>query len=750
MPFRLFGSTARFPRPSPLSLALLCIMLLAGCAAEDAYRNGVAAMKTGDYPQALLKLQEASSLAPENVQYRSGLLKAREQAVQRLRAEADVAISNADFGGARKRYQKILQIDPANEEIRQRDARLQQSERHTGILASASQPGIPLEKALEQIDSVLAEDPQNQRARQFRAALTDGVAKPAIGDALNAAYRKPVTLELEEASLRQIFALLARASGINFVFDREVKMDQRSSILLKRSTIESALYYTLLTNQLESQILDSNTVLIYPNSPTKQKDYQELILRTFHLSYADAKNVANYLRTFVKSKDIGIDEKLNLVTIRDTADAIRIAEKLVALQDVPEAEVMLEVEVLEVNRTRLLQLGVNWPEGVSLTPIPSTSYGLTARDLLHNISPSSLLATVGPTTIKAQKQDTDASILANPRIRVRNREKARIMVGERVPNVTTTATATGLVSESINYIDVGLKLEVEPTISMDDDVAIRIGMEVSSIVTQLQTKAGTTAFQLGTRNATTMLSLKDGETQILAGLINDQDRSDASKIPLLGEVPLLGRLFGTRTDNGQRSEIILSITPHLIRNIRRPAPDMASIRSGTEASFRIRPAPPVQEIAVQPSATAQRQPLFNAQDGQQLRWTGPSSVNADEAFASNLAIRTTAPLKKMTMTVVYDPRQIQLVNVAEADFMRQGGAGSQFSSTMPQPGTLEIQVARNGGPEQMVDGSLAEISWRPLVHGMSTQLRMQSVKAELSNGEIREFSLPNPYPINIR
>lgn len=188
-------------------------------------------------------------------------------------------------------------------------------------------------------------------------------------------------------------------------------------------------------------------------------------MRSFYLSNADAKVVAATLKSLLKSRDVVVDEKLNLVILRDSPEAVRLAkEKLVALHDVPEPEVMLEVEVLEVKRSRLLDLGVRWPDQLSLAPLPAGGGALTVADL-RNLNSATTAANIGALSLNARKTDSDANILANPRIRARNREKARVLIGERVPNITTTSTSTGFVSESIAYVEVGLKLEVEPTIS---------------------------------------------------------------------------------------------------------------------------------------------------------------------------------------------------------------------------------------------------------------------------------------------
>ena len=362
--------------------------------------------------------------------------------------------------------------------------------------------------------------------------------------------------------------------------------------------------------------MDANTILIYPNNAAKLKDYQQLIVKTFLLSNANARAVADSLKTMIKLRDVIVDEKLNMVIVRDSAEAIRLAAKLVALQDVAEPEVMLEVEILEVSRGRLLELGVAWPGSVALTPLSGVSGDLLTLADLRHLSSSTIGATVDPAKINARAVDTDTNLLANPRIRVLNREKARVLIGNKVPSISTTTIATGLITESVTYFDVGLKLEVEPIIYINNDVTIKIGLEVSNIIDTQKSDKGTVTYTIGTRAANTTLRLKDGENQILAGLINDEDRRTANKLPGLGELPVAGRLFGSTLNDGKKTEIILSITPHLIRNVQRLDAESAEFSSGTENSLRRRPdvalgndtAPEATAPAVAPTAAAAAAP----------------------------------------------------------------------------------------------------------------------------------------------
>ena len=574
-------------------MTLCCLVMLASCAGPQAFRDGKALVEHDQIELGLSKFYEALTHDPRNSEYRQAVLQTRERAVYRLleQAERDHLAGHDDI--ATQRYRRVLGLDPSNASARAGMQHVDMANRHAQLTAKAriAVEKKDLDSARTLLGTVLTEDPANKDALALQRAVTEVMSATTTETVLGQAYKKPISIEFRDVSLKQVFEVISRTSNLNFLFDKDVHTDQKTSIFLKNSTVESAVHFTLLTNQLEQRILDANTILIYPNTAAKQHEYQDLIVRSFFLTNADAKVVANTLKSIVKSRDVVIDEKLNMLIVRDSPEAIRLAEKLVALHDVPEPEVMLEVEILEVKRTRLQELGIQWPSSLSLTPLPvvgTSMAALTLRDLRRQ-NGGTLAASIGPITAKAREDDSDAKLLANPRIRTRNHEKAKILIGERVPNITTTATSTGFVSESINYVDVGLTLNVEPTIYLDNDVAIKVQLEVSNIVSQLKTQSGSVAYQIGTRTANTVLRLKDGETQVLAGLINDEDRRSGNKVPGLGNLPLLGRLFGSGTDDNQKTEIVLSITPHLIRNIQRPDAVAAEFRSGTDTSFKFAP-----------------------------------------------------------------------------------------------------------------------------------------------------------------
>lgn len=583
-------------------------LALSGCAAQMAFRDGRDLVAQDKVEAGLLKLQEAAAADPGNAEYRSAYLTARERATTRYleQSERELADGKADL--AVDGLRRVLAIDPANERARADLRAMEQGARQVRLLASAAAhvDKKEYEQAKQDLNALLTERPDNEQARVMLHDVMEKTAAPTVDAGLAKVFKQPITIEFHDAPLKQVFELISRRSGLNFVFDKDVKADQKSSIYLRNSTVESAIYFLLMTNQLEEQVMDSNTILIYPNVAAKVKEYQEMVVKTFFLANADAKLVANTLKTILKTRDVVVDEKLNLLIVRDSPEAIRLAERLVALQDVAEPEVMLEVEILEVTRSRIMDLGVAWPTSVGLTPL-STSGGatLTVNDLYH-LNKNTIGITGVSATINANKTDTDANLLANPRIRVRNHEKAKIVIGDKVPVISTTISpgAGGFATESVSYIDVGLTLNAEPTIYLNNEVAIRIGLEVSSLVDQIKTAAGTTAYEIGTRQASTMLQLKDGENQVLAGLINREERSNGAKVPGVGDLPLLGRLFGSTHDDSEKTEIVLSITPHLIRNVQRPEASASEFSAGTEGSFRRKPDMSARAPAQLPGAAA--------------------------------------------------------------------------------------------------------------------------------------------------
>lgn len=585
-------------RPSPL-LAALVAFNLAACSGTG-LKEGRKLIDAGQAEAGIARLRAGMAEEPDNIKLKAYYHTQRERVASELLVRAQQDIHAARFDAAEATLKKILTLHPENPRALTLGANLATARRHEEALQQAAKALAAgrIDEAAQGARQILAQAPGHSGAlsllQQTQATRTpDELAVRELGPA----FHKPITLEFRDAPLRNAFDMIARQSGLNFVFDRDVRLDTKATLFARNTPITDAIDMLLMTGQLSKKIVNANTLLIYPDQPQKQKVYQELIVKSFYLGNADAKSTMAMLRTLVKAKDVHIDERLNLLVMRDTPDAIRLAEKIVAVQDLAEPEVMLEVEVLEVKRGRLLDLGIQYPTQFSLLNLPpATTSTIGPGGVVTNTTPPPSVLTVeslknitasqvaiSPTPgIDLRKQDSDVNILANPRIRVKNREKAKIHIGDKVPVITSNTTSTGVVSESVSYLDVGLKLDVEPNVLMREDVQIRVGLEVSNIVREIRSGNGTLTYQIGTRNAGTTLRLKDGETQVLAGLISDEDRSTASRIPGLGDLPLIGRLFSSQRDERNKTEIVLLITPRVLRSDATRLPALTEFRGGTE------------------------------------------------------------------------------------------------------------------------------------------------------------------------
>lgn len=590
--------------PVTILAGLLLTIGLAGCGANP-FRDGLAAIADGQTEAGIASLEKAAREQPRDTEIRAALIRNKTLAIDKYLDEAERQRSSGHFDAAETNYRRALIIDARNTRALQGLEQIAQDRRNTLLLAQAAQTlkkNDPL-GAERLVRTVRAQDPLNPEARRLQGeidAQRDQEANGKSTPGTKAALAKPVALEFRDASLKSVFEVLSRSSGLNFVFDKDVRGDLKVTLFVRNSPLEDILRLILSTNQLEKRQLNDNSFLIYPNTPAKAKDYQELVVRNFYLANTDVKQAQALVKTVAKSKDVFADEKLNLLVVKDTPDAIRLVERLIDSLDLAEPEVMLEVEVLEVSRSRLHEIGMDWPDsiGYGLLQDTITSTTATAAGYTTSVTPGGTLASgyinlrnrgaltsfvANPgVTLNLKGQNSDTNVLANPRIRVKNRDKAKIHIGDKLPVFTTTATANVGVSASVNYLDVGLKLDVEPNVTLDDEVSIKVGLEVSSIVKEITGPSNSLAYQIGTRSASTSLRLRNGETQVLAGLISDEERRSTSHIPGVGEVPVVGYLFGSEKKTTAKTEIILLITPRIVRNIHRPERVQPTLPSGTE------------------------------------------------------------------------------------------------------------------------------------------------------------------------
>lgn len=582
----------------PLVTAV-AIASLVGCASYRNFRSGQSDIADGRLADGVNKLKLASEQAPDNGEYKRVYVTQRDTAFNRLIRQAELDTGSGEFERAKAAYAEILQMQPDNARAQAGLNDVEAAQRHGKMLdiaASQAERG-ELDPAIAKVQQVLSENSLSRRAnlllkRLMRQQAESSGKELGIYPALKTTYRTPVSMSFTNASLRQVFESLKLASGLNYLFDKDVPSDGRVTMAFTDKPVEDVLRLILATNQLSYRVLDGDTLLIYPNTQAKAADYREMVVRSFYLSNADVNKTSNLVKSIAKAKDVFVDERLNLIVVRDSAEVVRLAERLIAAADMVEPEVMLELEVMEVNINRLQQIGIQWPSSASASIKGSSGVaGQLTLDELHERSKSLVKINLGDPLVSAQlrSQNGNSNILANPRVRVRNRQSAKIMIGDKVPVITVTNTANVGTAESVSYLDVGLKLDIEPTISLDDDVSMKVSLEVSNIVDTITRATGTQTYRLGTRNTSTVLRVRDGETNVLAGLIQKEDRRSNTGIPVLNELPLVSKLFGAAQDSDSKTEIVLLITPHIIRNLEVPGVGLQEFNSGTENAIGAAP-----------------------------------------------------------------------------------------------------------------------------------------------------------------
>ncbi len=749
--------------------ALSAVFLLTACASETLRRDGLAMVGDGRYEEGLAKLEESVKADANNVTARRDYLRQREQVITRILGIAGSELALEHYDGAETQYRRALRIEPNNKAASKGLADIEGSKRHSKWLAEAQAAVKTGDSAAARssIEAILVEDPNNVKANQLRFSLAESALKENIsGPTLNIKGRKPVTLQFRDANLKMVLEALARTTSLNILVDKDVRNDVKVTIYVKDTPVEETLDLILLQNQLEKRVLGENTVLIYPLNQAKTKDYQELKIRRFALTNADPKQVQSMLKTILKAKDVFVDEKTSAVVVRDTVQVVRLAENLVAAMDQSEAEVMIELELLDMSRNRSLQLGANWPNSVSWM-LPSSMSLAQFRN--RTSADVTVTATPFGVALSALESDGDTRVLANPRIRARSKEKAKIMIGSRTPIISSAAVpnTTGQASvynTNIQYLDTGIKLEVEPTVHLDGEVAIKLNMEVSDLGDKYEnTQTGTLAYSTTTNNASTILRLHDGETQVLAGLVRAFTSSGAAqKVSFLGDIPVIGRLFGINSDDWQNREIVLAVTPHIIRNNQAAEADLLELWSGTEANIRygastIKAAGTGSVLSqsstapAAPRTTPVPRPAAAANTSLTSGLTGPARAKVGDKINVSVNLQGGAAVTAIHAVLQYDNETLKALTVNEGDLIRRNGVKSTFAGQIDENGgTLIADLASEAGSVASNGGTVANIQFEVLRSQTPTLVSVSSIDASGDNSAAVPVAVPQALSINIQ
>jgi general secretion pathway protein D len=549
-------------------------LALAACATASAYRQGQKEMKALNYDKAVVSFSKALAAKPDETRYKVALLRARVRAAQ-------VHFSKGE------EYRKAGLLDEAIAEYQQ-SVYLDQSHQF----------------AANELANSLAEW-QKRQARD-RWPLEEMKRKASPGrDAprLNPSSNIPIVLRFKDEGVKKIYDALSKASGINFIYDERLPLDKRITVDMADVTFEQAMDQLMTMNKHFYKILDEGSILIAEDTPQKHKELDDLVIQTFYLSNADVKDVQVLLRTLLDARQIAQNDRLNAITIRDTPERVAVAQKIIEANDKAKSEMIIDIELLEVNRNLLRNLGVDLfgagtgggsGKSLNLTFGGGTSVSLNNLDLLKQAG-SWLVGPIPGVVINFLKTDADAQIIAKPQLRVSEGSKATVRIGDRIPIPNTTFNAAptvggtvGVPITSFTYQNVGINIDLEPRVHHNREITLKGKVEISALAGSVSAGGGLTQPIIGTREIESTIRLRDNETNILAGLLRETERKSLSGVPGLSDIPVLKRLFGNSETQIEQTDIVLMMTPHIIRIPDITEEDLQPLWIGTESNVALR------------------------------------------------------------------------------------------------------------------------------------------------------------------
>ncbi len=561
--------SASNPTPAWLAAAGLLIVCLvaAGCAASKVFRSAEKEARAHHWDRAVIGYSKALAMEPDSSRYRVALARARLRASQHHFERAKKYMGAEQFDFAVGELQQAVLLDPTNQHMQ-----------------------TELGKAQEKRLAVLRLDEPTEMEKMKERTRMPGREPPR----LNAASNIPIVLKFRDQEIGKIYEALSKASGINFLYDSQLDLKKKVSIDVANVLFEKALGILMMTNKHFFKIMDENTMIIAQDSRQKRQEYQDLVIKTFYLSNAEVKDVQTLLRTLLDARKIAQSTQLNAITIRDTPQIVEVAERIIEANDKTKAELVIDVELLEINRSTLQTLGLNLTSNVLNMSFNGPDGGVPLNNLgLLRQTGNWVLGPIPGITLDFLRSDSDTKVIAKPQLRVTEGEKANIHIGDRVPIPTTTFNTANTIGGSVVpitsfvYQEVGIIIDIEPRVHHNREVSLKLRVEISALGPSISTGQGISQPQISTREIETVIRLRDGETNLLAGLIQEAEQESVSGIPGLANVPFLRRIFARNNKEVRSTDIVLTITPHIIRmpNIREQ--DLQALWIGTEQNIHL-------------------------------------------------------------------------------------------------------------------------------------------------------------------
>jgi len=713
-------------RAGQLLLLAAVAVLVAGCAAGRAFGRGEDAERAGDWDAAVDFYRQAVQEDPDRIDYQIALEQAMRNASFDHLDLARAFEAQGRLEDALREYRRASEYDPPNRQVA---AKVLEIEQRIRAEFEAAQP------------------PSSIAQLRAQAQQTQAQALPLLDPASD----EPINVVFTNASLRDIITSMADAAGINVTFEMDFN-DAPYTVRLVGMSFEDALNQILTANGLFYKVINPQTLMVIPDTVPKRTQYEEQVIQTFYVSHADATELAQMINQVIRVPAMAVQPQIapnassNTITVRATTNVVSIIEKMIEANDNPKAEVIIDVQILEVNRSRARQLGLdlsNFSVGATFSPTtdPTGDNGAQAFNLnsvTRGISTADFYLSVPSAVVNFLESDSETRLIAKPQLRGAEGDQIVLQLGDEIPVPSTvfTPVAQGGANfnplTSFNYRPVGVNIEMTPRVTFEGDVMLDLTIENSTRGQDVNI-AGQNLPSFGNRRVETQLRLRDGESNLLAGLLREEERSSLRGLPGLARIPVLNRLFGAEDSEVRQTDIVMLLTPRIVRTHELTAADVSPIFIGTSQNMELGNRPPViaspaaapDAAAVQPAlpAPAADAPVPGVApagtDGQLI--VSPPATDfrvGGGPYTMPISISGAARIGALSVTLTYDPAVLRVQGIQEGAFMRAGGVDAVFTQQVdPAVGRIDLAVLRPGGTGAAGTGVVGAVLFEAIAPG---------------------------------
>jgi general secretion pathway protein D len=722
------------------SSIIVLIICLIGCAANQALKKGEIAAEHKDWDSAVLHYSNALRQEPDNAKLRLALETARRMASHQHLTNAKQMMEEGKYDQALLEFRLAVDIDPQNQ------------------LAA-----FELDQARKQIQKMAEEQREKSRIEKLKEKVEKKPSKEAY---LLPRSVEKISLNFPDKSVKEIYRYLGGLAGINILFDPAI-VDQRKTFQVSDLTFMEALDALTQSSQHFYKIVNESTIIIAPNTPVKRRQYEEQIIKSYFISNADAKEVATQIRALIGIRNVAQNLQLNSITLRDTVAKIALADKIVERLDKAKAEVIIDLEILEVNRSKFNEFGVLLSNYGIIQTLNQEEKGIPLHRVPY-ITQADWFLSIPSFAYNLLKKDSNTKLLAKPQLRISEGEKSKLFIGESVPIRITTFNPAQTIGgnvvpiDSYQYRDVGINIEITPQVHHDNNVTLELVIKIDAILGEVTEQPIFTS-----RIVETKIRLANGETNLLAGLIKTEKRESLTGIPGLSSIPILGKAFSNTKKENIKTDLVITMTPHILRTSEITEEDLKEIWAGTEQNLEYRGAPPATEISAERPVReippeSRRLPIEPelAEEGreEEMEETPPSetmiypapstsTVLRDKEFMISIQVSQAAAIGQIEFELFYNSEIIEGIEARAGDFMQQDGTKITFEREFSQEmGLVRIKIARLADEKGATgNGSLVVLRFRSLATGVSPldfsfidayNPESQPIQIRFSNGRV--------------